>query len=194
MYSLYIHVLFCLFKQLKQGLWVWVSCVSLIPRLCSWWTCKCPSSSSMLWTTSTNSHPSPPLRALSSPWEPHCCWDVSSWGGYSNLMSCFPCRCNAPKFLIYHWASKTASFPYFPSPTVDGAARLGSSLFNELRNAVFAKVAQSSIRRVAKTTFLHLHSLDLSYHLSRQTGAMSRAVDRGTRYTFSVTIVSCHVS
>jgi len=46
---------------------------------------------------------------------------------------------------------------------------------------VFAKVAQSSIRRVAKTTFLHLHSLDLSYHLSRQTGAMSRAVDRGTR-------------
>ena len=63
----------------------------------------------------------------------------------------------------------------------DGAARLSASLFNELRNAVFAKVAQSSIRRVARTTFLHLHSLDLSYHLSRQTGAMSRAVDRGTR-------------
>ncbi len=63
----------------------------------------------------------------------------------------------------------------------DGAARLSSSFFNELRNAVFAKVAQSSIRRVAKSTFLHLHSLDLSYHLSKQTGAMSRAVDRGTR-------------
>jgi len=47
---------------------------------------------------------------------------------------------------------------------------------------VFAKVAQSSIRRVAKETFLHLHSLDLSYHLSKQTGAMSRAVDRGTRW------------
>lgn len=62
-----------------------------------------------------------------------------------------------------------------------GAARLGASLFNELRNAVFAKVAQSSIRTVARSTFLHLHSLDLSYHLSRQTGAMSRAVDRGTR-------------
>lgn len=62
-----------------------------------------------------------------------------------------------------------------------GAARLGASLFHEARNAVFAKVAQSSVRRVAKTTFLHLHSLDLSYHLSRQTGAMSRAVDRGTR-------------
>ena len=65
---------------------------------------------------------------------------------------------------------------------LDGAARLGSSLFNELRNAVFAKVAQTSIRRVAKSTFLHLHSLDHAYHLSRHTGAMSRAVDRGTRY------------
>lgn len=62
-----------------------------------------------------------------------------------------------------------------------GAARLGSSLFNELRNAVFAKVAQTSIRSVAKSTFLHLHSLDHAYHLSRHTGAMSRAVDRGTR-------------
>ncbi|CAI8021418.1 ATP-binding cassette sub-family B member 7, mitochondrial [Geodia barretti] len=62
-----------------------------------------------------------------------------------------------------------------------GAARIGSSLFNELRNAVFAKVAQTSIRRVAKSTFLHLHSLDHAYHLSRHTGAMSRAVDRGTR-------------
>lgn len=62
-----------------------------------------------------------------------------------------------------------------------GAGRLGSSLFNELRNAVFAKVAQTSIRKVAKTTFLHLHSLDHAYHLSRHTGAMSRAVDRGTR-------------
>ncbi len=65
---------------------------------------------------------------------------------------------------------------------LDGAARIGSSLFHELRNAVFAKVAQSSIRRISRRTFLHLHSLDLSYHLSRQTGAMSRAVDRGTRF------------
>ena len=65
--------------------------------------------------------------------------------------------------------------------SLDGAARISASFFNELRNAVFAKVAQSSIRRVARRTFLHLHSLDLSYHLSRHTGAMSRAVDRGTR-------------
>ena len=64
---------------------------------------------------------------------------------------------------------------------IDGAARLGSSLFNEIRNAVFAKVAQQSVRKLSKKTFQHLHSLDLNYHLSRQTGAMSRAVDRGTR-------------
>ncbi len=68
---------------------------------------------------------------------------------------------------------------------LDGLARAGAAGFNELRNAVFAKVAQSSIRRVAKNVFLHLHSLDLSFHLSKQTGALSKAIDRGTRYTTS---------
>ncbi|XP_031645326.1 ATP-binding cassette sub-family B member 7, mitochondrial isoform X2 [Oncorhynchus kisutch] len=62
-----------------------------------------------------------------------------------------------------------------------GVSRAGSALFNELRNAVFGKVAQNSIRRIAKNVFLHLHSLDLGFHLSRQTGAMSKAIDRGTR-------------
>lgn len=62
-----------------------------------------------------------------------------------------------------------------------GAARAGSSLCNELRNAVFARVAQNSVREMAKQTFLHLHSLDLSYHLTRKTGMLSKAVDRGTR-------------
>lgn len=63
----------------------------------------------------------------------------------------------------------------------DGAARSGSALFSELRNAVFARVAQYSIRNIARQIFLHLHSLDLSFHLSRQTGGMSKAIDRGTR-------------
>lgn len=62
-----------------------------------------------------------------------------------------------------------------------GVARASSALFNELRNAVFGKVAQSSIRRIAKNVFLHLHNLDLGFHLSRQTGALSKAIDRGTR-------------
>lgn len=46
---------------------------------------------------------------------------------------------------------------------------------------MFGKVAQSSIRRIAKNVFLHLHALDLGFHLSRQTGALSKAIDRGTR-------------
>ncbi|XP_076018929.1 iron-sulfur clusters transporter ABCB7, mitochondrial [Genypterus blacodes] len=62
-----------------------------------------------------------------------------------------------------------------------GASRACSALFNELRNTVFGKVAQSSIRRIAKNVFLHLHNLDLGFHLSRQTGALSKAIDRGTR-------------
>ncbi|KAL1921354.1 uncharacterized protein VTP21DRAFT_11070 [Calcarisporiella thermophila] len=62
-----------------------------------------------------------------------------------------------------------------------GLARIGSSVFQELRNAIFANVAQSAIRRVARQTFEHLHQLDMSFHLSRQTGGLSRAIDRGTK-------------
>uniref|UniRef100_A0A5F9D6D7 Iron-sulfur clusters transporter ABCB7, mitochondrial n=1 Tax=Oryctolagus cuniculus TaxID=9986 RepID=A0A5F9D6D7_RABIT len=62
-----------------------------------------------------------------------------------------------------------------------GVSRAGAALFNEVRNAVFGKVAQNSIRRIAKNVFLHLHNLDLGFHLSRQTGALSKAIDRGTR-------------
>jgi len=62
-----------------------------------------------------------------------------------------------------------------------GIARAGAAGFNELRNAVFAKVAQHSIRRIARNVFLHLHNLDLAFHLSRQTGALSKTIDRGSR-------------
>ncbi|XKL64709.1 hypothetical protein PGB90_004795 [Kerria lacca] len=62
-----------------------------------------------------------------------------------------------------------------------GIARVGAAGFNELRNAVFAKVAQHSIRRIARNVFLHLHNLDLSFHLTRQTGALSKTIDRGSR-------------
>ncbi|XP_012278205.1 ATP-binding cassette sub-family B member 7, mitochondrial [Orussus abietinus] len=62
-----------------------------------------------------------------------------------------------------------------------GIARAGAAGFNELRNAVFAKVAQHSIRKIAKNVFLHLHNLDLAFHLSRQTGALSKTIDRGSR-------------
>jgi len=61
-----------------------------------------------------------------------------------------------------------------------GALRLGNSLFGELRDAVFAKALQRSIRRVALRVFEHLHSLALRFHLERQTGGMSRDIERGT--------------
>ncbi|MFV1997634.1 MAG: ABC transporter ATP-binding protein/permease [Acidiferrobacterales bacterium] len=61
-----------------------------------------------------------------------------------------------------------------------GVLRLANSLFSELRDAVFAKVVQRSIRRVAIKVFRHLHDLSLRFHLDRQTGGMSRDIERGT--------------
>jgi len=61
-----------------------------------------------------------------------------------------------------------------------GALRLGNSLFGELRDVVFAKVLQRSIRRVALKVFRHLHDLALRFHLERQTGGVSRDIERGT--------------
>lgn len=62
-----------------------------------------------------------------------------------------------------------------------GAARIGAVVAQELRNAVFSSVAQKAIRRVARGTFGHLLNLDLSFHLSKQTGGLTRAIDRGTK-------------
>lgn len=61
-----------------------------------------------------------------------------------------------------------------------GVLRLSSSLFAELRDAVFAKVIQRAIRNVALKVFRHLHSLGLRFHLERQTGGVSRDIERGT--------------
>ncbi len=61
-----------------------------------------------------------------------------------------------------------------------GALRLANSTFGELRDMVFAKVTQRSIRRVALKVFEHLHKLSLRFHLERQTGGMSRDIERGT--------------
>lgn len=62
-----------------------------------------------------------------------------------------------------------------------GLLRLFSTLFGELRDALFAKVTQRAIRRVAAQVFSHLHSLSLRFHLERQTGGVSRDIERGTR-------------
>ncbi len=62
-----------------------------------------------------------------------------------------------------------------------GILRVASIAFAELRDAVFTKVAQRAIRTVALETFQHLHSLALRYHLERQTGGLSHAIERGTK-------------
>lgn len=62
-----------------------------------------------------------------------------------------------------------------------GAARVLSLLFSELRDAVFARVGQHAIRSVALQVFQHLHALALRFHLARQTGGLTRAIERGTK-------------
>lgn len=62
-----------------------------------------------------------------------------------------------------------------------GLLRIFASVFTELREALFAKVTQNAVRKVALQVFEHLHSLALSFHLARQTGGVSRDIERGTR-------------
>ena len=61
-----------------------------------------------------------------------------------------------------------------------GLIRLASAGFGELRDAVFASVQQRTVRRVALETFRHMHRLSLRFHLDRQTGGVSRAIERGS--------------
>ncbi len=62
-----------------------------------------------------------------------------------------------------------------------GLARISAMTFGELRNAIFSKVAEHAITQLSLNTFKHLHSLSLQFHLSRQTGALSKFIDRGTK-------------
>ncbi|MFP8832889.1 ABCB family ABC transporter ATP-binding protein/permease [Hydrogenophaga sp. XSHU_21] len=62
-----------------------------------------------------------------------------------------------------------------------GALRLCTSLFTELRELVFAKATEGATRHIALQVFGHLHSLSLRFHLERQTGGMTRDIERGTR-------------
>ena len=62
-----------------------------------------------------------------------------------------------------------------------GAARILVSIFGEVRDLIFVRVAQHAQRTIALSTFKHLHNLSLDFHLSRQTGGLSRVIERGTR-------------
>ena len=62
-----------------------------------------------------------------------------------------------------------------------GLARAGAVGFNQLRDAVFAKVAQRALRQLALETFEHIHALSLRYHITRKTGGLSRIIERGVK-------------
>src|SRR3954449_9063419 len=67
--------------------------------------------------------------------------------------------------------------------TAYAAARFGGVLFDNMRNAIFERVGQEAQRRLAETTFRHLHLLSLRFHLERRTGAVTKVVERGTKST-----------
>jgi len=90
--------------------------------------------------------------------------------------------------IIYKYAVDTISSPVDAVIIVPvalligyGVARVLAQAFGELRDAVFAKVAQRAIREAGLRTFRHLHRLALRFHMDRQTGGLSRAVERGTK-------------
>jgi len=67
-----------------------------------------------------------------------------------------------------------------------GLLRLSTSLFGELRELIFAKATEGTARSISLNTFRHLHDLSLRFHLERQTGGMTRDIERGTRAVHSL--------
>ncbi len=90
----------------------------------------------------------------------------------------------ALKFLVDHLdevrGSEAALFVPLALVLGYGLLRFSSTLFQELRDAVFARVAERTMRRAALRVFEHLHRLDLGFHLARRTGALARDIERGT--------------
>ena len=67
-----------------------------------------------------------------------------------------------------------------------GLLRLSTSLFTELRELVFSKATEGASRKISLEVFRHLHALSLRFHLERQTGGMTRDIERGTRGVHSL--------
>ena len=73
-----------------------------------------------------------------------------------------------------------------------GLLRLATSVFTELRELVFSKATEGAARSIALRVFRHLHSLSLRFHLERQTGGMTRDIERGTRAVHSLVSFSLY--
>ncbi len=88
----------------------------------------------------------------------------------------------ALKYIVDHFEGRTEALVAVPVGLVIayGLLRFGSVLFGELRDAVFARVAERAMRRVSLAVFEHLHRLELAFHLSRRTGGLARDIERGT--------------
>ena len=99
----------------------------------------------------------------------------------------------------YKWATDALVAPPVASPTgtvtigiaalitvpimlivANGVGRILMNVFNNLRDALFAKVGQHAVRNLAYKTFVHMHELSLRYHLQRRTGGLARIIERGT--------------
>jgi len=86
------------------------------------------------------------------------------------------------KYLVDDLSEDTAQLVAVPVSLVlaYGVLRFSTTLFGELRDAVFSRVAERGMRRIALEVFTHMHNLDLGFHLSRKTGGVSRDIERGT--------------
>lgn len=72
-----------------------------------------------------------------------------------------------------------------------GLARLGGVVFGEARDAIFVRVGQRALRKLAIETFTHIHQLNLRYHITRKTGGLSRIIERGVKASISCCASCC---
>lgn len=88
----------------------------------------------------------------------------------------------ALKYIVDHFDSAADAMVAVPLALLAayGALRFAVVLFGELRDAVFARVAERAMRRISLKVFKHLHDMDLGFHLSRRTGGLARDIERGT--------------
>ncbi|SDS01421.1 ATP-binding cassette, subfamily B [Halopseudomonas litoralis] len=86
------------------------------------------------------------------------------------------------KLIVEHYEATTDALILVPVALLAayGLLRFSTVLFSELRDAVFARVAERAMRRISLKVFEHLHRLDLGFHLSRRTGGLARDIERGT--------------
>ena len=86
------------------------------------------------------------------------------------------------KLIVEHYETTTDALILVPVALLAayGLLRFSTVLFSELRDAVFARVAERAMRRISLKVFEHLHRLDLGFHLSRRTGGLARDIERGT--------------